>query len=277
MTKVSVVIPCYNQGHFVDEAVDSVLAQTFADLEIVIVNDGSTDQETNRVLDAYDRPKTTVLRTDNHRLGGARNNGIRLAKGQYILPLDADDRIANSYVEKAVDVLESRGNVGIVYCEAEFFGAQTGKWDLPPYKFPDILLGNVIFCSGMFRKSDWESVGGYRTDLAVWEDYDFWLSIIELGREVYRIPEVLFYYRRHTGSMLMGTSNDQLVRPYAQIMRNHARLFADNTEFMAEQMLTLRHQVGHLTSTVASMRRSRFWKLRDRFHQLIALLGMARE
>lgn len=277
MSKVSVVIPCYNQGQFVDDAVDSVLASTYPDLEIVIVNDGSTDAQTNRILKGYDKPKTTVLHTENHRLGGARNNGIRFATGQYILPLDADDRIAPTYIDKAVEVLEAQESVGIVYCEAEFFGAQTGRWDLPPYRFPEILLANVIFCSAMFRKSDWEQVGGYRTDLAVWEDYDFWLSLIELGRGVFRIPEVLFYYRRHDGSMLKGTSNAQLARPYAQIMRNHARLFADNTEFIAEQMLSLRHQVGHLSWTVESMRRSRFWKLRERVHALIDSLGIRRK
>jgi glycosyltransferase involved in cell wall biosynthesis len=277
VSRVSVVIPCYNQGRFVDDAVESVLAQTFDDVEIVIVNDGSTDRETNRILEAYRRPKTTVMHTDNQGRSSARNNGIRAATGRYILPLDADDRIASTYIEKAVRMLDARDNVGIVYCEAEFFGAQTGKWDLPPYKFPDILLGNVIFCSGMFRKSDWEAAGGYRTDMDVWEDYDFWLSIIELGRDVYRIPEALFFYRQHSGSTMAKTTNEQLARPYAQIMRSHARLFSDNTEFIAEQMLSLRHQVGHLSSTIESMRRSRFWKLRGRVHALLASLGMARD
>jgi len=261
MTKVSVIIPCYNQGHFVDEAVDSVLAQTFADLEIIIVNDGSTDPATNRILRDYKKPKTCVLHTKNHRLGGARNNGIRAASGEYILPLDADDRIGTTYVEQAVRALESDPNLGIAYCEAEYFGARTGKWDLPPYGFPDILLGNSIFCTALFRKSDWEAVGGYRTDLSLWEDYDFWLSIIELGRTVHQIPEVLFYYRQHPDSMLSKAAKQQRVFPYGQIMRNHPKLFFNNSEIFAEHILALRRRIVILEDTITTMRRSRFYKL----------------
>ena len=284
MPEVSVIIPCFNQGQFVDEAVESVLAQTFSDFEIVIVNDGSTDEETNRILKAYDRPRTTVLHTRNYGLGGARNNGIRAAQGQYILPLDADDRIGGSYLEQAVQVLEAHDDIGIVYCEAEFFGERTGKWELPPYKFPDILLDNVIFASALFRKSDWEKAGGYRTDLPVWEDYDFWLSIIELGRGVYRIPEVLFYYRQHVASTIRYLSLQQRICTYAQVMKNHAQLYADNAEFMAGHMLSLREEIaqtrsriGQLEEIVADMRRSRFWKLRERCHHLIKPFRAAQE
>ncbi|MGI8996088.1 MAG: glycosyltransferase family 2 protein [Pyrinomonadaceae bacterium] len=284
MTTVSVIVPCYNQGHLVDEAVESVLAQTFSDFEIIIVNDGSTDEETNRILKAYDRPKTTVLHTRNCGLGGARNNGVRAARGKYILPLDADDRIGSTYLEKAVRVLEAHDNIGIVYCEAELFGERSGKWEQPPYKFPDILLFNVIFCSAFFRKSDWEQTAGYRTNVPAWEDYDFWLSIIELGRDVYCIPEVLFYYRQQAGSMIKSMSHQQHISNYAQIMRNHSQLYADNAEFMAEHMLTLREDVleakdriHKLEEMVAHMRRSRFWKLRDQCYKLVSPFRAADE
>ena len=93
MPKVSVIIPCYNQGACLEEAVDSVLAQTFQDFEILVVNDGSTDEATIRMLGKYERPKTRVIHTDNQGLAMARNNGIREARGAYILPLDADDKI----------------------------------------------------------------------------------------------------------------------------------------------------------------------------------------
>ncbi|MBA3711312.1 MAG: glycosyltransferase family 2 protein [Pyrinomonadaceae bacterium] len=284
MPEVSVIIPCYNQGQFVDEAVESVLAQTFSDFEIIIVNDGSTDEETNRILKTYDKPQTIVLQTRNHGLGGARNNGIRAAQGKYILPLDADDRIGNTYLEQAVKVLEAQDNIGIVYCEAEFFGDRTGKWELPPYNFPDILLGNIIFCSAFFRKSDWEKTEGYENDLSGWEDYDFWLSIIELGRDVYRIPTILFYYRQRAESMIKSMSWQQQISAYARIMKNHSQLYADNAEFMAEHMLTLRTKeaqaeslIRGLEETIADMRRSRFWKLRERCRKLIKPFRAARE
>ncbi|HXM47111.1 MAG TPA: glycosyltransferase family A protein [Pyrinomonadaceae bacterium] len=81
MPKVSVIIPCYNHGSYIDEAVDSVLAQTFPDFEIIIVNDGSTDQETVQKLADFNQPQTTVLHTANQGLAAARNSGIQNSTG----------------------------------------------------------------------------------------------------------------------------------------------------------------------------------------------------
>lgn len=119
MPAVSVIIPCYNQGAFIKEAVDSVLAQTFQDFEIIIVNDGSSDAKTNEFLSNFTAPKTTVLSlAENQGPSVARNVAIKAAKGKYILPLDADDKIAPTYLEKAFNVLEQNISVGIVYCKA---------------------------------------------------------------------------------------------------------------------------------------------------------------
>jgi hypothetical protein len=120
--QVSVVIPCYNQGQYIDEAVESVLAQSYQDFEIIIVNDGSNNADTIKILETYSKPKTRVIHTNNQGASIARNNGIKVSSGRYILPLDADDRIGSVYIEKAIEVLDKNENVGIVYCEAEFFG-----------------------------------------------------------------------------------------------------------------------------------------------------------
>jgi glycosyltransferase involved in cell wall biosynthesis len=100
MSKVSVIMPCYNQGQYIDEAVDSVLTQTYQNYEIIIVNDGSTDEFTNEKLKNYNKPKTQVIHTANQGLSAARNNGIHASNGEFILPLDADDKIANTYLER---------------------------------------------------------------------------------------------------------------------------------------------------------------------------------
>lgn len=242
--KVSVIIPCYNQGFFLQEAVDSVLEQTYQDFEIIIINDGSTDVATVKLLENYKPPKTTVVHTDNHGLASARNNGINIAKGKYILPLDSDDKIGKNYLQKAVEKLEANENLGIVYCEAEFFGCQTGKWELPEYKFPDILLHNVIFSASFFRKSDWQSIGGYRLNMVFgWEDYDFWLSIIEMGREVYRIPEILFYYRQHPNSMTTSVTNKHFTSSYCQLFYNHSSLYNKNIDIVFTEIVNLRNSI----------------------------------
>lgn len=238
---VSVIIPCYNQGHYIDEAVGSVLNQTYQDLEIVIVNDGSTDANTIAILKSYSRVKTVVIHTDNQGLASARNNGIQAARGEYILPLDADDKISKTYVEKAVSLLQANENLGIVYSEAEFFGSRTGKWRLSQYHFPSILLDNVIFCSGFFRRSDWQKIGGYRANMKYgWEDYDFWLSMIELGRQIHRIPEPLFFYRKTSRSMADSMSREAYIYSYSQLFKNHPQLYSENIEVLFAEIVDLR-------------------------------------
>lgn len=239
--KVSVIIPCYNLGQYVDEAVESVLGQTLQDFEIIIVNDGSTDENTNEILRNYDRPKTRVITTENQGVSAARNTGIKACSGEYILCLDADDKIGNTYLEKAVEVLDNNENVGIVYCEVEFFGERSGKWELPKYHFPSILLFNCIHSVGMYRKSDWQKTGGYNSNMIYgWEDYDFWLYVIELGREVVRLPEVLLYYRQRSDSRDKAVKQEQFIQIYSQIFRNHQKLYADNIEVVFKHILDLR-------------------------------------
>ena len=220
MPKISVIIPCYNQGAYLQEAVDSVLAQTFQDFEILVVDDGSTDVETVKLLQEYTRPKTRVIHTENQGLSAARNNGIKEAKGAYILPLDADDKIGPGYLEDAVRILDRHPEIGIVYCEAAHFGVREGLWHLPDYSPDQLLLQNVIFCSALFRRAHWEKVGGFNVNMVYgWEDWDFWLALIRVGVKVYRIPKVHFFYRIREASMVHAMDEEKQF-----FMRLHAVL-----------------------------------------------------
>jgi glycosyltransferase involved in cell wall biosynthesis len=241
MPTVSVVIPCYNQGHFVDEAVDSVLAQTFADVEIIIVNDGSTDDCTNRLLQGYPANRAKVMTTANQGLAAARNNGIAVARGKYILPLDADDRILPGYLERAVAELEKDPETGIVYCRAGLFGAVETAWDLPEYSLERMLIDNIIFCSAFFRRDDWLAVGGYDTGMVYgWEDYEFWLALIERGRRVVRLPETYFLYRVASDSMVRSKEKWQKVAMFRRIFQRHQGLFAEHIEVWLDALLETR-------------------------------------
>lgn len=223
---VSVVIPCYNQGEYLKEAVDSVLSSTYEAIEIIIVNDGST--KGTEFLKVFSAPKTKIVHQQNQGVSLARNNGIKESHGKYILPLDADDKIHPAYIEKAVNILENDSKIGILYSEAEFFGKKRGKWDLGKYKFPDILFKNVIFCSALFRKSDWEKVGGYKKEMEYgFDDWEFWISLIENGVEVYQIPEPLFYYRKKNGSRSQKAKTENLTM-FKQIIKLHTDLYRRN-------------------------------------------------
>jgi glycosyltransferase involved in cell wall biosynthesis len=227
--KISVIIPCYNSGAYLDEAVDSVLAQTLQDLEIIIVDDGSKDPATRRLLADYRRPKTRVLRIRNQGPAVARNLGIAEARGKYILPLDADDRIRPTYLAKAARVLDAHPKVGIVYCRARFFGARSGEWRLPPYSLRTMLIDNVIFVTALFRKTSWQKVGGFNPNMVHgMEDYDFWVSLLEKERcEVRRLNEVLFDYRIQPGSRTeaLGEKEDNEIDMFTRIFYNHPDFF----------------------------------------------------
>lgn len=241
MPTVSVVIPCFNQGHFVDEAVDSVLAQSFADFEIIIVNDGSTDGHTNRLLESYPKERARVLTTTNQGLAAARNNGIAAALGTYILPLDADDRLLPGYLAKAVAELDKDPQVGIVYCRAGLFGAVETGWNLPEYSLERMLVDNIIFCSAFFRRADWLAVGGYDPGMVYgWEDYEFWLSLIERGRKVVMLPETFFLYRVASDSMVRSKEKWQKVEMFKRIYQRHQQLFADHIEVWLDALLETR-------------------------------------
>jgi glycosyltransferase involved in cell wall biosynthesis len=276
---VSVIMPCFNQGKFIDEAVESVVAQTFTSVEIIIINDGSTDTETIRLLNHYQKPNLSVIHTKNQGPSAARNVGIQQAKGQYILPVDADDRIAATYLEKAVPILESQPDMGIVYAQAELFGAETGSFDLPPYQFPNILLGNMIFNSSLYRKADWAKVGGYNENMGWgWEDYDFWLSILELGREVFCIPEVLFMIRKVENSRSQQMTQEHWIKSYTQIFKNHPQLYSDHIDILFRELVELRENVhqthNRLHTVVSTVQGSKAWMIRKRWLKLKQRLGI---
>lgn len=223
--RVSVVIPCYNHGEFLGEAIESVRAQEYPDLEIIVVNDGSTDSHTLSVLDALEKD-IVLIGQSNQGLAAARNRGIQEAAGEFILPLDADDKIGPGFIRQAVVAMEKDQRVGIVYGQTELFGAKTGLWRKPDYSMPEMLFENMIVATALYRKADWESVGGYRPAMAyAWEDWDFWLALISRGREVARLEHATFYYRISEKSMTGSLSFKQKLVMMANIVWRHKMLY----------------------------------------------------
>lgn len=229
-------MPCYNDGMYIKEAIESVKRQTYSNIELIVIDDGSDDETTIQILNNLDSD-IVLLKTNHLRPAGARNFGIRNATGKYIMPVDSDDIIDETYVEKAVNIIESNKKIGAVYCEADLFGEKSGKWNLPQYSFDKMLLDNIVFVTALFYKEDWEKVGGYKTLMdAGMEDYDFWISILELGKEIYQIPEILFHYRIKKVSRTTGFQSNvaQMQRIYRQIYDNHPIFFDRHKEEYAK-------------------------------------------
>ena len=229
MEKVSVIMPCYNDGEYITDAVASVFGQSYTNIELIVIDDGSDDPKTVSILEELEKQgNVKLLHTERLRPAGARNAGIEIATGKYILPVDADDLIEPCYIERAVQMMEEKENIGIVYCHADLFGEKSGPWELPEYSLRSMLLDNVIFVTALFRKEDWESVGGFRTNMEHgMEDYDFWLSLLELGREVEQLPETLFHYRIKPRSRTTKFQESAAVvqETYRNIYLQHPRLY----------------------------------------------------
>ena len=201
---VSVVIPCYNLGEYLPEAVESARQQSQPPMEIIIVDDGSTDEATQQVLAHYAQldPQTiTVYHTPNGGAPAARNYGVSRANSDYILCLDADDMLLPTYLEETVARLDAQPTVGIVATYVEFFGNRTGVWRPREYAPHALLWHNPIPSCSLFRKSCWQQAGGYK-DLKGCQDWEFWLSIVEeQGWQWSVVQKPLYRYRRRAGSI----------------------------------------------------------------------------
>jgi glycosyltransferase involved in cell wall biosynthesis len=210
---VSIVIPCFNYGSYVVDAINSILKQTLKNVEIIVVDGGSTDGHTVEVLKLLIKPKTQIIfREGRHFVGSNRNLGIRLAKGRYTCCLDADDTLAPTYLEKAVFHLETYG-YDIVSTGINFVGEKTGTLD--SLEFPDLtdmVRGNHVLTCAVFRKVLWQNSGGF-TDTGIGpahvaEDWDFWIRLAAKGARIRNIArEHLFNYRIHKSGSLSSALN----------------------------------------------------------------------
>jgi glycosyltransferase involved in cell wall biosynthesis len=200
--RVSVVVTCYNLGRYLDEAVESVLAQTFRDFEILVVDDGSTEPETVRLLADYRRPKTRVVHSENRGLPGARNLGIRHTTGAYVCTLDADDRLAPVFLERSVQVLDADPSIAFVSHWLRTFGDEEWEWKPEGCEPVDLLDRNTVNGSALVRREALLAVGGFDESMRQGcEDWALWLELVHRGFRGAIVPEVLFLYRRRPDSM----------------------------------------------------------------------------
>lgn len=272
---VSIIMPCWNSGEYIEESIQSALAQNYPALELIIVDDGSTDAATISLLDSLHHPLIKILRENHAGPSHARNRGIEAASGTYILPLDSDDLIEPAYVSRCVEVLEQQPRVGMVYCQADSFGHVHGPVLLPEFSPGLELYKNVIFNAAMFRKLDWQRTDGYDESLTMaLEDWDFWLSLLELGLTPYQLPEVYFHYRIHGQTRghqpcdikqwqdihsYIYTKHSELYRKYmpdfcTAVAQNMTKTSSLQGEFTAFSLLLAQHHALHILSDGAYAR-----------------------
>lgn len=193
---VSIIIPCYNQGAFIQEAIDSVKAQTYADWEIIIVDDGSDDDNTIVTLKQIDGEKIKIKFQDNQGVSVARNFGAENAQGEYLLFLDGDDKIASEYLELASKAFNSYPDLSYVYCDVQEFGETNNYRILESLDIKKTLIYNQTHVSAIFKRSLWDATKGFDKSFKKgWEDWDFIIRILEMGVLFYKIPKPMLLYR----------------------------------------------------------------------------------
>jgi len=222
---VSVIIPCYNQAQYLEETVQSALDQTYPNIEIIIINDGSPDntEELALNLQAKYPEKIKIVSQKNKGASEARNNGIQEALGKYILPLDADDLIHKEMVLKCVKTLE-KYNVDIVYTDTKGFGEKNYTLIWKAFSETNPLYLTTSNVTALYKKKVWEAIGGYKDNMKDGcEDWEFWVNAYKHDFLFYHHSEILFYYRHKEGryekTLLQETYHE------SKIILNHPEMY----------------------------------------------------
>jgi len=244
--KLSVIIPCYNLGLYLEEAVESVISFVVVGaIELILVNDGSTDKNTLRVIKTIKTkyPDIRVIHQDNQGLAKARNNGIAIAKGTYIIPLDADNKLRSVFISESIAILDTYTEVQVVYGNAEYFGTKSGLMGVLPFDVEELVLNNYIDACACFRKTAWEAVGGYDEQMPImgFEDWDMWLRMMVKGFQFRYVDCVFFDYRAREGSMLSNAWEHRTMlldymfsKPSLQHLSYYRRCVLENRQLKEE-------------------------------------------
>lgn len=230
---VSVVIPCYNQAQFLPQAIESVLAQTYQLLEIIVVDDGSTDT-TAHVAGSY--PRVRYIKQRNQGLSAARNTGLRASKGNYLVFLDADDRLLSHATESALNLFDSHPDCVLVSGRAREIAVDGSPHPTPEHPLIEkehyfTLLQYCYICTSgavMFRKEIFESVRAYNPSLRATGDYDLYFRITR-EYPVYDSGLVIAEYRRHTEQMTCDAA--LMLKECVRVLRSQRQFVKANTRY----------------------------------------------
>jgi glycosyltransferase involved in cell wall biosynthesis len=226
MKLVSVVIPCYNPTRFLEETLASVRAQTYAPLEVILVNDGTDNPESLALLRSLAGGVDRCIDQENQGLAAARNVGFRAAQGAYVLPLDADDRIEPAFLAQCIAALEAHPEAAFVYTDYRVFGDTHYVERLSEYSLHHLLDQNTLIYAALIRREDWARAGGYDDSMRLgYEDWDFWLRLAERERFGLHLPQALFEYRK-SGRSLLTLAREHHQELVEKIRRNHPQLYS---------------------------------------------------
>lgn len=242
-SKVSVIVPCYNQAPYLSEALESVFNQTYSNWECLVIDDGSTD-DSGRVAKEWTSKDSRFkyFPIANAGVSHARNFGIRQSGGEFILPLDGDDKISPNFLEEAVKAMAG-GEYILAYGTTKRFGAETGKWATRTYDYKRLLHENMFACTALYRRVDYDKTPGYSESMKEGlEDWEFWLNLLNEKSKVIKIKNIFLYYRRKPASRSMEISKAQDAKLKREIIKKHQALY----DRYLPDLITLYHEHSYL-------------------------------
>jgi len=246
--KVSIVIPCYNSAAFLRETVESVVAQTLSETEIIFVDDGSIDdtrQVIEQLIASHGDCQMTFWSQVNAGVGAARNRGIAIARGRYILPVDADDLIAPTMLETCAGILDQQPQTGLVFTDRQDFGDLAAVWVAGQFDLRRLKYFNQLSYCSMFRREMWEAIGGYRANVSGFADWDFWVAAAARGFRGHHLTRPLLHHRRRPNSHLVRIMGDY-ERLYANIILNNREVYSEVEIATANRFLSTGEPVALL-------------------------------
>ena len=241
MPKVSVITPVHNRPAYLEEAVESIQQQSFTDWEHIIIDDGSDNPETGKVLARIaNLPKISIYRTENKGLSGARNFGIGKSAGEYILTLDDDDKWHADFIDAALVIFEEKKQAGVVTAWLKEFGHSNRIVKTEGGGEKNFLVENNS-AHAMFKKEHWEKVGGYDERMKTgYEDWDFWLRITAMGHQVEVVEQPFFLYRVHRGLSLYKEARSIHLSLFRYIVEKNEKIYR---EYMVDALCLLEEKV----------------------------------
>ena len=253
MKKVSIIIACYNHAEFLKQAFNSAINQDYPNLEVIIANDGSTDNSLE-VANSFNLfPNAQVISHENKGVVFARNNAIKNSTGDYIIPLDADDYFAsNNIISKMVAKLEEE-KADLIFGNAKYFGKCNNILIKKNKGFSSLLIENFIFVTSLFTRKIFDKVGGFSDKMqGGYEDWELFIRIANKGK-IHKIEETIFFYRTHNTSRNIEAEK-KIADLFNQCVLNNKEIYVEN---IASIVSNLRENITTLKQRIKSQKKIR--------------------
>jgi glycosyltransferase involved in cell wall biosynthesis len=232
VSRIAVIVPCHNDGALAREAVASIVEDE--DVEVVVVDDGSTDPATQAELASLERDGVRVVRRENGGLGAARNSGLEATRAPLVYPLDADDLLEPGALGAMADRLEQEPDADFTWGDYVVFGEYDGRYRSPDRFLPwTLTYVNPYPVSSMFRRSALSRAGGWEG--RAYEDWDLWLKLVRMGASGVRTDRVVYRRRLHGRGRLLGQARRRHGELYGQIVERNRDVLARRRQLRASE------------------------------------------